>query len=645
LKTEDEVMLRMMAMGTVLLLASVCGGQEQTWIEVLKSDAPTAAKAAACRALKTVGSAESVAAIAPLLSDAALSHEARIALEPMPWAEAAAALRNAVPTTDGVLRAGILDSIGERRDPEAVAVAAAVLADDDLRVVTSAALALGKIGTSEAARQLEQAYATAPAERRAAIGDGLIRCAVSLHQAGHSDEAAAVFRRLSSPDQPAAVRSAALLGLVNTAGDKMPETIRSFLADDDPLVRAAAAASLPYLPQAALQAIVADLDRLPVASRPLVLTAIRLRGDRALAAAAVTAARSENPEVARAGIEAAGVLAGADALDVLLPIAVGGGPLAGQAWRAVETLRGDDVDAKLTATLPVQTDAGIRVRLIQALVARNAADSVPVLLGDARSENADVRAASIDAIFRLATPEHVPAIVRLMLQTGKGAQRDTLEKAVMLALEAMPDADQRTAAVLAGADLRSDAQRIEFLPLLGRIGGARALDLVQSGLNDPNAEIYDAGVRAIANWPDAGVVEQLAELARTARENHQRIWALRAMIRVSALPGGLPDDRKLALLKQAMEMAARDDERSLALQRAGAVRTADSLQFAVSYLDHPGMSPDACRAVVELAHYKELRDPNRDAFVAALKRVLALTSDQGLKDRAERYLADLGPGP
>jgi hypothetical protein len=232
-----------------------------------------------------------------------------------------------------------------------------------------------------------------------------------------------------------------------------------------------------------------------------------------------------------------------------------------------------------------------------------------------------------------------------MLQTGKGAHRDTLEKAVMLALEAVPDADQRTGAVLAGADLSSAAQRIEFLPLLGRIGGPRALELVQSALKDPNTEIYDAGVRAIANWPDAGVVEQLLDLARSARENHQRIWALRALIRVSALPGEVSDDRKLAWLKQAMEMATRDDERSLALQRAGAIRTADSLRFAVSYLDHPSLSPDACRAVVDLAHYKELRDPNRDAFAAALKRVLALTSDQGLKDRAERYLADLAPAP
>jgi hypothetical protein len=339
------------------------------------------------------------------------------------------------------------------------------------------------------------------------------------------------------------------------------------------------------------------------------------------------------------------VLAGRGRTGRLLPIAAGGGPLAGHAWRAIETLRGDDVDAKLTATLPVQADAGIRVRLIQALVARNAADSVPVLLGDARSENADVRAAAIDAVFRLATPEHVPAIVRLMLQTGKGAQRDTLEKAVMLALEAMPDADQRTAAVLAGADLRSDAQRIEFLPLLGRIGGARALDLVQSALERSQGGDLRRGGARHRELARCRRRRAARRLARTARENHQRIWALRAMIRVSALPGGLPDDRKLALLKQAMEMAARDDERSLALQRAGAIRTADSLQFAVSYLDHPSLSPDACRAIVELAHYKELRDPNREAFAAALKRVLALTSDQGLKDRAERYLADLGPAP
>ncbi len=628
--------------GIALLLATAGSGQEQAQIEILKSDAPVAAKAAACRALKTIGTADSVAAIAPLLSVPELSHDARIALEAMPYAEASTALRNAVGATEGALQAGILDSIGERRDQEAVDVVAAALADGELRVVASAALALGKIGTIEAARQLEQAYANAAEDRRVAIGDGRLRCAAGLQQAGLAEEAAAIFGKLSAADEPAVVRGPALLGLLQTAGDKTLDRVRRFLAADDPMMRAAAAAFLPYLPPTTLRSVMADSEQLPVASRLAVLAAVRLSGDSALAPAAIAAARSEDSAVAQAGMEAVAMLAGSRGLEVLLPIATTESPLAEPAWRAIEALRGAEVDAKLAAALPGRQNPEHRVRLIRALAARNASGSVPVLLDYVGSDNGDVRAASAGAIVRLAMPAHVPAIVTLMLQTPRGADRDTLEKAVMLALDDIADADRRTAAVLAGVDLQSDAQRVEFLPLLGRIGGDRALGLVQAALSSSNADIYEAGVRAIANWPDAGPVGQLADLAQNARENHQRIWALRAMIRVSALPGTLPDDRKLALLRRAMEMAARDDERSLAIQRAGAIRTVESLRFAAAYLDHASLAPAACRAVVELAHHKELRDPNRDAFVPALRKVIAVSSDAGVVDRAKRYLQELG---
>jgi HEAT repeat protein len=629
--------------GAIVLAATVSGAQEDTWIDVLKSDANQVAKAAACRALKTEGTAQSVEAVAPLLTDVRLSHEARMALESIPGAEASAALRDAVAKTDGVLRAGILDSIGERRDPEAVAVVAAALDDDDLQVVTSAALALGKIGTAEAVRQLDGAYQQAVAERRTAIGDGLICGAIRRQQSGSDDQAAEIFRKLATPDQPPAIRSAALLGQIQAAGDQRQVMIRTMLADDDPVVQAVAAGALPYLSQPALRAVVADREQLPVASQVLLLAAIRLRGDRSLAPAAIAACDSKETAVARAAIQATGALAGPDALNVTVAHRYDRRPLGRRSMgRGRSPPRGRSRYAA-DAGLAGQQNAQQQIRFIGALVARKASSSVPTLLDHAASSDDEVRGAAINAIFRLAQVDQVPAIVRLMLQKPRGGERDTLEKAVMLALETIPDADQRTEAVLAGVDLGSDAQRIELLPLLGRIGGERALRLIQAALQDPNPDLYEAGMRAITNWPDASVVELLADLARTARENHQRIWALRAMIRVSALPGPLADDRKLTLLRRAMQMATRDDERALAVQRAAAIRTLDALQFVAPYLDHPRLAPDASRAVVELAHHKELRDPNREAFIPALKKVLAIASDAELKDRARRYLEELGP--
>ena len=241
---------------------------------------------------------------------------------------------------------------------------------------------------------------------------------------------------------------------------------------------------------------------------------------------------------------------------------------------------------------------------------------------------------------RLALPEHVPDIVRVTLRTPHGADREGLEKAVVLALQSIPDPDQRTAMLLAGSDPESDAQRIEVLPLLGRVGGGRVLDLVQAALASPRGDIYEAGVRAIANWPDAGVVEQLAILARDARESHQRIRALRDDSR-QCLAGRYAGRSKISVAQTCDGTGGPRRRTALALHRASAIRTVDALRFVVPHLDDPGLSPAACYAVVELAHHKELRDPNRDAFAPALQKVIAVCSDAGLVDRAKRYLREL----
>ncbi len=635
-------MFRLISSVTVLWVATAGVADEARWIDVLQSDAPVSAKAAACRELRRDGTARSVPALAPLLTDARLSHEARMALEAIPGDQALAALRAAVDHTEGVLRAGILDSLGERRDPQAVSIIATHLSDQDPDVVTAALLALGKIGSPEAVRHLDRAYQQAAAERRSMIGDGLLEGAIRWHRDGGEEQAGEILQRLASHDQPARIRSAALVVQMRKAGDRLPERVLESLGAPDALVRNAAFSVLPYLDNDALQTIVVDRQDLPVPSHVLLLSALRLRGDRTFASVALNAATSKDPAIAEAGIAAAGALADSQALPILLPIAIGEGPLADNAWRAMEILRGPEVEADLTQILIRQEQPDHRIRLVRILTARHASASVPVLLDLTQHDHGPLQSAAIDAVFQLARPDHVAAIVRVMHEMDRGVPREVLEKAVMRALEQVPDSDRRLETVLEGIDLSDPAQKVEFLPLLGRIGGNRALSPIQDAIESSDEPMYEAGIRALANWPDSSVIDQLADLARTARQNHQRIWALRAMIRVSVLPGDLPDDGKLQWLRQAMEMATRNDERSLAVQRAGAIRTLDAFQFVVSYLDDPRLSQAASRAIVELAHHQALRDADRDGFAAALKQVVAIATDDESKQRASRYLEALG---
>jgi hypothetical protein len=76
---------------------------------LLKSDAPKAAKDVVCRELSLIGTAASVPALAPLLTDKELSHMGRYALERMPCPEAVAALRDALPKTAGLLKVGVIN--------------------------------------------------------------------------------------------------------------------------------------------------------------------------------------------------------------------------------------------------------------------------------------------------------------------------------------------------------------------------------------------------------------------------------------------------------------------------------------------------------------------------------------------------------
>jgi HEAT repeat protein len=191
---------------------------ETRLVASLKSGASRAAKDFVCRTLKTIGTAESVPALAALLPDKDLSHMARYALERIPAPEAAAAMRDALPKLNGALKIGVIGSLGVRRDAESVAALTPLLGDPDKAVACAAACALGNIGTSEAAQALLKSAKTAPEGVKAAVADGCLACAERLLAEGNKAGAIALYKALNTPDQPKHVRLAATRGMLAVAG-------------------------------------------------------------------------------------------------------------------------------------------------------------------------------------------------------------------------------------------------------------------------------------------------------------------------------------------------------------------------------------------------------------------------------------------
>ena len=261
-----------------------------------------------------------------------------------------------------------------------------------------------------------------------------------------------------------------------------------------------------------------------------------------------------------------------------------------------------------------------------------------MLLSEATQQDSVVATRALVALAKLAAPKDIPALVAIVLKTEHGPVREEAERAVRQVCLQIADAPQRAQPVLSIFQAAAPADRLVLLPLLGHIGGKEARLVVQDSLDSKDPAIHEAGVRAISNWPDAGVSDQLLSLAETAALPTHRQWALHAFVRVVSLPGGATSAEKLAKLKQAMQLSKSGDEQSWVIQRAGAIRAVETLRFVAPYMDQPALAERACGSVVELAHHKELRDPNRQEFAAALKKVLATAKNAAVLERAKRYL-------
>ena len=179
--------------------------QEAKLIAVLKSGAPQKEKADACRELGRIGRhQEAVAPLAALLGDEKLGHMARYGLETIPDPSVDVALRDALGTLSGKPLVGVIGSIGVRRDAKAVKLLAGFLQAADTEVLQAAGRALGKIGTTEAAKALRDALPKTAAQNQAALCEGLFRCAETL-TGRQPKEALAIYTQLNSlsgsPDQ------------------------------------------------------------------------------------------------------------------------------------------------------------------------------------------------------------------------------------------------------------------------------------------------------------------------------------------------------------------------------------------------------------------------------------------------------------
>lgn len=387
---------------------------------------------------------------------------------------------------------------------------------------------------------------------------------------------------------------------------------------------------------AATRKFAAQLPNLPAPTQAALLSALADRADAAALPAIVALLTDCRDQTVRAAaVSAVGSLGQASDLPLLLKsLSADSATERAAARSAIGRLRGEDVPLAVAVAMKDSLPP-IHIAMIEILANRRALNAVGNILTDAVDDNADVRKAAIAALGQLASAEHIPGMLDAVLKASKGTERDAAEKAVAAVCSRIEDPEQQ--AILSAWSRFDGDDGLALLPTLGRVGGPKVYLAVKAAMTSDDVSRREAGLRALCNWPDASIADEIFALAQKADSPVHRTMIFQSLVRIGSLRDTRTDLDRLDRMKQALSIAKSDEERSLVINRCRAAYAVESLRFVLPYLDQPQFVQLACETIVELAHHREVREPNKSEFDPALDRVIQLSKDEVVVDRAGRY--------
>ncbi len=344
-----------------------------------------------------------------------------------------------------------------------------------------------------------------------------------------------------------------------------------------------------------------------------------------------------------AALDALGNVGTAEDVSLLAETAFAGTQMErNMAFDSLTRLRAQGTEAAILAYLK-QAKPAVRAVLMRVLAGRQSPSAVPGLLVAAKDPDPGVRIEALKALRVLAAGTDAPALIRILAGTPPGAEREAADRAVWTACKRIAEGRQLAEPLLRALAVADAVTRSALLPTLGRLGDDCGLVLIHAAMQDAREEVRDAGVRALGNWPTVAVADELLGIAKTGKKKSHRVWALRAYARLVALPNPRPANVTFVMLKQAMDLAERAEDKRLVLTRISAVPLPESLAFVVGYLERLDLEPEASAATARLA--ESLLGSHPEAARAAQERVRGATKDESLLGHVEELLRTTASPP
>jgi HEAT repeat protein len=557
--------------------------RERELIAVLRSDAPEADKALACKQLAIHGSADAVPDLAKLLGNERLASWARIPLEAIPDPACNASLREAAGGLQGRLLVGVINSLGVRRDAQAVGLLATRLGDADPAVASAAAIALGLIGDEAAVKALRPALAAGPPVVRDAAAEAGVVAAERMLAAGRGADAAALADAVRKADvSPQRIAEATRGAILARGAAGVPLLVEQLRSADRRLFGIGLSVARELRGPEVDAALVAEIGAAPPARAALVVTALADRGGPVARTtlSGIAGRRDAARDVRLAAVRALGRMGDAESLAPLLAAAAeSDADLAAAAQEAIAALPAAGVDDAIRGRLAAAEAAALPL-LLDLVARRRIAAALPEVLGAMKSPDKGVRNAALAALGETVDLDRLSVLVERTIGSDDAGDSAAALAALRVACVRMPDRDGCTARLEPAIASAPVGTRIALLDIVGEVGGPRALAAVAAAAKSGEEPLQDAGTRLLGKWMTADAAAVLLDLAKSLPDGKFRDRALKGYLRI-ARQLAADEPQRIAMCRTLLAAARGDADRAIIFEAIKGMPNADAVRKAV----------------------------------------------------------------
>lgn len=618
--------------------------KERDLIAVLQSDAPKGEKAITCKRLAIYGTEQSVPVLAPLLADKELASWARIALEAIPGPAADTALRNALGKLQGRLLVGTINSIGVRRDAQAIGALVQKLDDANAGVASAAAVALGHIGGEQATKALSQSLADALVGVRSAVAEGCILCAEWLLAHGKAAEAVKLYDTIREADVPDQRHLEAIRGAIlarRSAG--VPLLIEQLRSEDKERLGIGLRTARELPGRNVTKALASELGRLSPDRRPLLLLALADRNDSAVIPTIHEAAQSSSKDLRITAIDILIRLGDVTCVPILLEtVTEDDTELEQAAMETLVRLPGKDVDADLVARLP-QAQGKLQQVLIELAGQRQISEALPAVVPSLQDIDAGIRSMAIQTIGILGQDQQAADLVKLLQKTNSSTERAGIRKALLAisgrcGVKCIPHLRPLTQS-------RDNELHMIGLRALAIVGGPDALAAVKSAIKSAEPPVQDEAVRILSNWPsnwpqDSEAGQALLRLATSAKKMSHQVLGLRGYFQYIRGTEKLSNEQKVTRVVDLLSHIKRSEEKRLAIAVLAEAPSSSALELLTTFAEDSAVVEEVYSAMVQIAG-QDIRGISRDQRRGVLKMVAEKSRNNGIQRRARKTLSGI----